>query len=334
MRFISGLKSLSKKTILLIIIILFVVSWFFFVFGFDVFSNITFSRYFLYFLAILAGFTFMLFIISFFRPLEKMGIVLIVTAAVLTLPIMWVFSLIIGFSIFFSFSILANAIITAFFAFKFCMDTSIKVDDFFYKKESSRIFTRIIEFVTFFLLSLLFTLLLIRFFGFKNISNAFFNLFLIGLILIGIVLIRIIFTKKLAAYITLFNLMTSFYLLYLVIDLLSEFIFFDDSGYDIFAFCIDLALFVYIIGSIYDRVDYIQEKLKIFRVDTIALFVILMKLLVQIMGIFQELYIPYFPLAVLQRIIIEVQILWFFFVIFTLIVGIYTIFKHKEGKSS
>jgi hypothetical protein len=214
------------------------------------------------------------------------------------------------------------------------MDTSTKLDNYLYKKKRSRIFTRIIESVSFFLLNWLFTLLLIRFFGFQNIARVFLNLFLIGLILIGIVLIRLIFTKKLAAYISFFNILTFFYVVYLVVDLLTEFIFFDTSGYDIISFTIDLILFIYIIGSIYDRVDYIKEKLKIFRVDSVALFIILMKLLVQIIKIRQELLFPYFPDIVLQQITAQVQVLWIFFVIFTLVIGIYTIFKHKEGKGS
>jgi len=301
---------------------------------FDILSNYIFSAYFLYVLGILAGFTFILFIISFIRPIEKIGIIIILIAAILTLPVIWIFSLIIGFRIFFLVSFYANTIITAFFAFKFCMDTSTKLDNYLYKKKRSRIFTRIIESVSFFLLNWLFTLLLIRFFGFQNIARVFLNLFLIGLILIGIVLIRLIFTKKLAAYISFFNILTFFYVVYLVVDLLTEFIFFDTSGYDIISFTIDLILFIYIIGSIYDRVDYIKEKLKIFRVDSVALFIILMKLLVQIIKIRQELLFPYFPDIVLQQITAQVQVLWIFFVIFTLVIGIYTIFKHKEGKGS
>jgi hypothetical protein len=301
---------------------------------FDIFKFYTFSGYFFYFLGVLAGFTFILFIISFIRPIEKIGIIIILIAVVLTIPVIWIFSWIIGFNIFFVFSFFANAIITAFFAFKFCMDTSTKVDNYLYKKKRSRIFTRIIEFVIFALLNWLLTSLLVRFFGFPNIARAFFNLFLIGLILIGIVLIRLILTKKLAAYISFFNILTSFYVIYLIVDLLAEFIFYDSSGYDILSFCIDFLLFIYIIGSIYDRVDYIQEKLKIFRVDTIALFIILMKLLVQITKIMQELWLPYIPAIILQQIITQVQWLWIFFALFTLIVGIYTIFKHKEGKDS
>ncbi len=337
MRFISGLKNLSRKTLLLIILVLFLISWFLFVIGFDLFSNIEFSRYFLYFLGILAGFTLILFIISFIKPIDKMGIVIIIIAAILTLPVMWLFSWIINF--FYIFCFLANAAVTAFFAYKFGMDTSITVDDYLYKKKRSRIFTRIIEFLIFLFLCWLFISITIRFFreypiiGGDNFARVFVNLFWVDLVLIIIVLLKLIFTKKLAAYITFFEVIIFFYVLYLVIDLWLEFILLDSAGYDILSFSIDLLLFIYVIGSIYDRVDYINEKLKIFRADTIALFVILMKLIVQITSIIQELYLPYIPAIILQQIIFQVLVLWFFFIIFTIIIGIYTIFKHKEGSS-
>jgi len=333
MRFISGLKNLSKKRILFVI--LFIASWFLFTIIFDVFSNIAFSSYFLIFLGFLAAFTFILFIISFIIPLEKMGIIIIIISAILTIPVILIFGRIIWlFSIF---CYIANIVVTAFFAFKFCMDTSTKADDYFYRKKGSRILTRIIEFVIFFLLSWWFTSLNIRFFvsfpnpGVQSLARVFFNLFLIGLVLSGIAFIRLLFTKKFAAYISFFNVLTFFYVLYLIVDLWSEFIFLDTVGYDILAFFIDFLLFLYIIGSIYERVDYIKEKLKIFRADTVALFIILMKLIVQIIEILRELFPP--P-DVLPGLVLQAQILWIFFVIFTLVVGIYTIFKHKEGKSS
>ncbi len=338
MRFISGLKNLTKKKLLLIIVLLFVISWFLFTFGFDIFSNFEFSRYFLYVLGALGAFTFVLFIISFFKPIDEMGTLIIIVAIVFTIPIYWIFSF--YFIYFYIFFIFSNSILTAFFAYKFCMDSSTKVDDYLYKKERSRIYLRILEFAIFFLLTWWFISLTIRFFiystfaGSNNIATVFFNLFLIGLVIIGVTLIRILFTKKFAAYISLFNMLTFFYVIYLVVDFLAEFIFLDSSGYDLFAFFIDLLLFIYIIGSIYERIEYIQEKLKIFRVDTIALFVILTKLGIQIIKIFEELYLSIAPAIILQRIIGQVQILWIIFAAFTLIIGLYTVFTHKEGTSS
>ena len=335
MRFISGLKSLLKKRILFIIVILFIVSWFFFAFGVEVFPNATFKRYFLFFLAALAGFTFVLLIFSLFIPLDKMGVIFIIIIVVLTLPVMWIFGGIIA--IFIDFCYIANIFITAFFAYKFCMDTSIKVDDFLYEKKGSRVFTRTIEFVIFFLLCWWFTSLTIRFFtsfsnpGIQSLSRVFFNLFLIGLVLLAIVIIRLLFTKKFAAYISLFNVLTFFYVLYIIVDLWASFLFPDTAGYDFLSFVIDLLLFLYIIGSIYERVDYIKDKIKILRVDTISLFIILMKLVVQIIEILWDINPPANLSEILFR---QAQILWIFFIVFNLIVGIYTIFKHKEGKSS
>ncbi|MFW9973573.1 MAG: hypothetical protein ACFFDF_25560, partial [Candidatus Odinarchaeota archaeon] len=296
MRFISGLKNLSKKTILFIIVVLFVISWFLFTFGLTIFENFEFGRYLIYFLIILAGFTFILFIISFIKPIDKIGIIVIIIAALLTLPVIWLFTrIILLFSIF---CYVANIIVTAFFAYKFCMDTSIKIDDYFYKNKRSRIFTRIIEFIIFFILNWLLVLLIIKFFsGFgnphvQNLARIFLYLFLINTILIGFTLIRLIFTKRIAAYVTLFNLLTFFYVLYIIINLWVEFIFPNNAGYDLLSFSVDFLLFVYIIGSIYDRVDYFKDKLKIFRVDTIALFLILMKLIVQIIEILREFLPP------------------------------------------
>jgi hypothetical protein len=333
MRFISGLKNLSKKRLLLFIVIIFIVSWLLFIIGFIVLQNNTLSRYIFIFLGIFAGFTFVLLIISFLVPIEKMGTTIIIITAVLTVPVIFIFGWIID--LFYIFCFFANAAITAFFAFKLCMDTSKAADDYLYKRKTSRVVTRAIEFVIFLLLSWWFISLTIRFFrgsptaGAENFARVFVNLFWVYLVLIVVVLLRLILTKKLAAYISLFGLLIFFYVLYLVIDLWAEFIFFDNAGYDIFSFVIDLLLFIYIIGSIFDRVEYLKEKLKVFRAGTIALFVILMKLIVQINKIRQELGILLTPLEIAQQIILQVQVLWFFFVFITIIIGIYTIFRDK-----
>ncbi|MFX0022812.1 MAG: hypothetical protein ACFE9S_10820 [Candidatus Hermodarchaeota archaeon] len=338
MRFIRGLKNLFKKTLLLIIVILFVISWFLFTFIFDIFGNPEFGRAFLFVIGALAAFTFVLLIVSFFIQIDKMGALIIIIAIILAIPVFWIFRWnVIYIFIFFA---LADSILIAFFAYKLLMDTSIKVDNYLYKKKRSRIFTRIFEFVLFFFLTWWFISLTFRFFssapllGSTNIARSFFYLFLIIITILGIVLIRLIFTKKLAAYISLFAMLIYFYVVYLVVDILAAFLFIDSGPYDIFSFFIDLILFIYIIGSIYERVDYIKEKLRIFRADTIALFLILTKLVVQIMKIWQEVITPLAPAIILEQAVMQVQILWIFFVLFTLIIGIYTIFKHKEGSSS
>jgi len=332
MRFISGLKNLSKKTILLIIVILFIISWLLFILSHVIFLNNTFSLILGYFLGFLTGFTFILLVLSIFISIDKMGKILLIVVAVLTIPIVWMFT---GFIFrFFIFCFFANLVLTAFFAFKVCMDSSTGIDDYLYKKKSSRKITRILEFVIFLFLSLWLGLIIIRFFinsGIPEVQNVFITLLWIDAILLAFVLIRLLFSKKLAAYISIFYLLTLGYMLYLIVDLWSEFLFLDPSGYDILSFFIDLLLFIYIIGSIFDRVEYIKKKIKILRADTIALFVILMKLVVQIIRIQQDLgYVP--TVYVIASLIIQVRILLFFFTIFTLLIGIYTIFAHKVGK--
>jgi hypothetical protein len=101
-----------------------------------------------------------------------------------------------------------------------------------------------------------------------------------------------------------------------------------ESGNPIYAvasFIIDILLFLYILGVVYDRVDYIQAKLKVFKVDTIALFLIIMKSYAQVSKTFTI------------AIDLEVQIFqatWLFiiFMFFNLIFGIHAIFAHKYGK--
>ncbi len=330
MRFISGLKSLSKRILLLIIVILFIISWFLFTLSINVIPNNTFRFILISFIGFLAGFAFVLLILSLFFDIDKRGKVLVIIALISTIPVMFIFSGIIEW--FFSFCLIANLILTAFFAFKFCRDSSIKVDDYLYNKKSFRIFTRIIEFLLFGLLNWWFISITIRYFasfsqpGIQRLAQVFFILFLIHLTLIGFVLIRLLFIQKLAAFISFFNLLTFFYVIYLLVSLWADFIFIDSMGYDFFSFFIDFLLFIYIIGSIYDRIDYIKKILVIFGADTVALFLILMKLVVQVISIKQE-------FTTSQEFIIgQVQILWIFFAIFTLLVGIYTIFKHKEGK--
>ena len=331
---IKFLKNLLKKTILLIIVILFIISWFLFILSHFIFLNDTFSLILIFFLGFLAGFTFILLVLSIFISIDKMGKILLLFVAVITTPIVFMFTRFIFR--FFIFCFFANLVLTAFFAFKFCMDSSTGIDDYLYKKKSSRKITRILEFIIFILLSLWLGLLIIRFFknsGIPEVQNVFIILLWIDAILLAFVLIRLLFSKKLAAYISIFYLLTFIYMLFIVVDLWADFIFLDPFSYDILSFFIDLLLFIYIIGSIFDRVEYIKKKIKILRADTIALFIILMKLVVQINRIQQDLgYIPI--IDVIASLIIQVRILLFFFAMFTLLIGLYTIFAHKEGKKS
>ena len=326
MRFISRLKNLSKRTLLLVIVIIFIISWFLFIAAIYFVSNLAFIIIILFLLGSLAVFTFILLILSIFIPIDKMGLTTVIISAVLTLPVMWIFSGIIN--MFYVFCFFANQFIVAFFAFKFSMDTSTGIDNYLYKKKGSRIITRMLEFLLFLLLYLWLLLIIVRFFissSSPGVANLFVFFLWINLILIVFVILRLIFTKKLAAYIPIFYVLTTFYVLYLVIDLWASILFSGSTGYSIFSFFMDLLIFIYIIGSIFDRVDYIKEKIKIFRAGTIALFVILMKLVVQINKFIQPLPLQLF---------FQVQVLLYFFIFFTLFVGLYTIFAHKEGKKS
>ncbi len=330
MRFISGLKKLSKQTILLIIVVLFIISWFFLLYA-RFTSNTTISNYIKIFGWIFSAFTFVLLILSIFIPIDKMGIATILIAAVLTPFVMWMFSGMLA--IFTSFSFFANLFIMAFFAFKFCMDTSTGLDDYLYRKKGSRKFTRVLEFILFLVFYILLLILIIRYFrsspniDIQNLANIFIFVFWLNLVLMVFVLLRLIFTKKIAAYISLFYLLTFFYVVFLVFDFLLDLSAIISASYNIVSFLIDLFLFIYILGSILSRVDFIKEKIKIFRAGTIALFVILMKIYVQTMEITPS------PTPV-EDLIFQVLVLFSFFVIFTLLIGLYTIFAHKEGKRS
>jgi len=121
-------------------------------------------------------------------------------------------------------------------------------------------------------------------------------------------------------------------MLYIVISFAADFIFYDPF-YNWLSFFIDLFIFLFIIGSIFERVEYIKDTIKILGADTIALFVILMKSIVQIINMLVDLnFIT--PIDLINLLLYQIQVLLFFFAIFSLLIGLYTIFAHKEGKSS
>jgi hypothetical protein len=153
---------------------------------------------------------------------------------------------------------------------------------------------------------------------------------IIDLILLLFGLLRLIFIQKLSAFISLFFLLSYFYVLYVVLDLWAYFIFGATgvSGYRLITFVIDLIMFIYIVGSIFDRVDYIKETIKIFRVGTIALFVILVKMVAQIVEIIND----FTPTINPKFESISAVIVLVLFGFFTLFLGIYSIISHKEGE--
>jgi hypothetical protein len=82
---------------------------------------------------------------------------------------------------------------------------------------------------------------------------------------------------------------------------------------------------MYILGVVYSRSDYIQKKLKVLKVDTIALFLIIMKIYVQVSKI------VYITVAEEMQ-ILQAGGLFVIFVFFNLLFGIYSILAHKQKK--
>jgi len=336
MGFIAGLKGVFKKPLYIFILSSFTITWIMIISN-SYLSSALLGLSILIFGGSLLLFVLVLFLISFFKQISEMK--------------WWFFAIIYVFSIistfilyrniffptselFFIIALTVNQFFTAFFAFKICMDSSTKIDDYLYKKEKSRIVTRIIEFFVFGYLNLWFIRLTLNFFSytptalFVVVIGMLQIMFWINVGLLGIVIIRFLITKKFSAYITLFFVLTLFYSLYILFDYLFGAIFSTESGdptYVLISFVVDWFLFLYILGTIYDRVDYIQAKLKFLKVDTIALFLIIMKIYVQISKIF-----PKFVEEGLQ--ILQAGGLFVIFVFFNLLFGFHSIIAHKHKK--
>jgi len=153
-------------------------------------------------------------------------------------------------------------------------------------------------------------------------------MFWVNVGLMVIVFIRLLVTKKFSAYISLFFLLTLFYALYILFDHLFGALFSSGSGgpiYMLISFFVDWFLFLYILGTIYSKIDYIQTKLKFLKVDTIALFLIIMKIYVQVSKI-----VPKVVLEEMQ--ILQAGGLFAIFVFFNLLFGIHSILAHKQKK--
>lgn len=336
MRFIDGLKGVLKTPIYAFVLISFILCWFLVLFGNILIPIESYLRFVVIYAFVLIGFNIMLIIISFFKRIKDMRILILILLFLASLVIFLIFTNLIllflpAFAIFLIISLFANQFVTAFFAFKMCMDSATKIDDYFYKKEKSRTFTRIIEFLIFGILAWW----LLRATGtfFYNIkpesAMIFLIIFWLNFVLLGIVLIRLIAIRKFAAYITLFFLLTFFYILYIIIDILYEVLFPDTANFQWYIFFVDLFLFLYIIGSIYSRIDYIEQKLKILKPDTIALFLIVMKLYVQITKIF-----PKIPGVEIPPSINQETGLLLIFLLFTFLFGIHSIFSHKFKRNN
>jgi len=335
MSFISGLKGLFKKPIFVLIISLFTITWILILINSYLLSPAIRSFIFMFGGGLLL-FNLIFLFISLFKKLDKINKWFYIIIFIVSIVLAIIFST----SIFsptspFVFLILLNVNIffTAFFAFKLCMDSSTKVDDYLYKSKSSRKVTRVIEFLVFGFLVLWFYRLTAIFFSpsplFPVVIQILLTLFWMNLVLMIFVIIRLLITKKLSAYITLFFLLTFFYALYILFDLLYGIFFSTASGdpiHVIVSFVIDAALFLYILGTVYDKTEYIQDKIKVLRVDTIALFLITMKIYVQVSRI------GAIPIPVGFQ-ILQAQLLFIIFVFFNLLFGMYSIFAHKSKKS-
>ncbi len=325
MSFIDGLKNLFKKPILAIIVILFIIGWAFILVGLTFFPLGSLDDFILGLVGILVGFTLVLCIFSLFVKIEEMKIYLIIIAAVITIPFLFIFRDFI-LNYFYVFCLIVNQLLTAFFAFRLCMNYSTKLDDWLYTKKESRKYTRVIEFIGFGAITWWLLRIAMLFWQLMNvvIFYIFLVLLVINIILMFFVVIRYLFTKKFSAYITLFFILIFFYMSYFIIDMLAGVIFADPSDIARTSFAIDLALFFYIIGSMYEKIDYIHDKFKYFKVDTVALFIIIMKLIVQVTKL------PNVTI-ILAPLLQEIGVL-IIFIAFTLLFGIGYIWVHKEGK--
>ena len=336
MKFITGLKGVFKKPIYVFIISVFTLTWILIIVN-SYYSSVLLGLSVLLLGGSLLYFAMILFLISFVKPINKLKtwfVFIIYLFSVLSTFVLNRIVFIITSELFFIIPLMINQFFTAYFAFKICMDSSTRVDDYLYKKKKSRIVTRIIEFSVFLLINLWVSRITLIFFSnttillFIVVFSMLQIMFWVNVGLMVIVFIRLLFTKKFSAYISLFFLLTLFYALYILFDHLFGALFSSGSGgpiYVLISFFVDWFLFLYILGTIYSKIDYIQTKLKFLKVDTIALFLIIMKIYVQVSKI-----VPKVVLEEMQ--ILQAGGLFAIFVFFNLLFGIHSILVHKQKK--
>jgi hypothetical protein len=281
-------------------------------------------------LGFLFGFSLLLFIFSFFKPLDELHYGYFIIAFIVGIVFLLIFNNVI--QLFYVFCFYANLVITAFFAFKLVMDSSISVDEYLSKRKKYRKALRVAEFLFFTFLNVVSYLFTLSFFRRviklpMLVETVFRVVFWVNIFFLVGITLRLIITKKFAAYFALFLLLVFLYLLYRVLDFYAEIIFANTSGYTFFTYIIDLVLFIYIIGSVFDRVDYLKEKLRYLRADTIALFIIIMKIVVQGYDIVSSISGANAPARVQDE--LGIMIL---FIIFTILFGIYKLVKHQAKK--
>ena len=336
MKFITGLKAVFKKPVYIFIICAFTITWLL------ILANSYFSSVFLGLTVLIFGgsllyFAMVLFLISFIKPVDKLKGWFLFIIYVISISLTFILNSTVFFitsNLFFIILLTINLFFTAYFAFKICMDSSTKIDDYLYKKKKSRIVTRLIEFFFFFMLNWWVSMIILGFFSntptplFLIVINIIRILFWVNVSLIVIVILRLLITKKFSAYISLFFLLTLLYAIYILIDYLYGTFFSSASAdpiYVLISFIVDWFLFIYILGVVYSRSDFIQKKLKILKVDTIALFLIIMKIYVQVSKI------VYISIAEEMQ-ILQAGGLFAIFVFFNLLFGIYSILAHKQKK--
>ncbi len=324
MRFVEGLKKIFSQKLFAFIFLAYIVCYILLMVGINFLSNSLIIGITFYAIGTLVAFTTVLFVFSILIAVEDMKLVLIIIVAIITVPLAIVYSF--YFALFYFFALLTNHLLTAIFVFNFGIETSQGFDNTLYKKKGSRNFTRALEFIFFGIL----TIILMYFtwtylFSFEPLlADTFYIIIWIDLAIIVIVLLKLLFTKKFAGYITLFFFLAFLYVLYIVAVALKDILFLG-GGFTLFSLVIDLFLFIYMMGAIFGRVDFIKEKIKIIRGDTIALFVMVMKLLY---GSLVLDVLP--PLQPAQSIIL----FWWLLILsvgFTFLFGFFSVLLHKEG---
>ena len=336
MSFITGLKNLFRKPFYIFIIVSFILLWLLILmlnfaplpFLFPIIA--TFGGGLLFFEIVFI-------ILSLFQPIEKIKWCISAIIFVMSMVIaafLWGTIFFPTSDIFFIIMLNANLFFTAFFGFKLCMDSATKVDNYLYKDKKSRISLRIVAFIIFGILDWWLLNITVNFFNklltpLQQAASLILRIILwIDLILIGIVILRLLITKKFASYITLFFLLTTFYMLYLLFDFIyGRFLSSEstDIVYIVLSFFMDVVLLLYILGLVYDKIDYIKKKLRYFKVDTIALFLITMKLYVQISKLISRGTSE-------DYVLLQQWGIFIIFLFFTFLFGTHSIITHKYKK--
>ncbi|NHJ19930.1 MAG: hypothetical protein EAX91_03215 [Candidatus Lokiarchaeota archaeon] len=345
MKFITGLKGFFKRPLYVFIISAFTLTWILIIitkYIASVLVSVILGLFIIIFGGSLLFFSLFLFFVSFFKQINKMKwwffLIVYIISLILSLFSNLLFRSIFSptSDLFFIITLTVNQFFTAFFAFRLCMNSSTKVDDYLYKKEKSRIVTRIIEFLLFGFLNWWIIRITVTFFSYTptvllvTVILMLWIMFWINVCLLGVAIIRLIITKEFTAYLTLFFLLTLFYALYILVDYLYGAFFSTESGdpiYIVSSFIIDFLLFLYILGTVYSRVDYIKSKIKFLNVETIALFLIIMKIYVQVSKIVPK-------IVTLEWQILQAGGLFVIFVFFNLLFGIHSVITHKYKKKN